>query len=69
MKWQPIGTAPKDGSLFIGWDSKHGRVRMRLYYDGATLRQETWAIDPSGLLEPPEPHLWQPDTGNLPDRP
>lgn len=69
MKWQPIETAPTDGSMFYGFDPKHGRLKMRRWQSGSALHQETWAIDPAGIIDPPEPTMWHPLSDFLPELP
>lgn len=44
--WQPIESAPRDGTRFLAWCPYVGRAIMRIH----GLHRETWAIDPSGKL-------------------
>lgn len=60
MDWQPIETAPQDFSAFVAWDPRQGRCIMRRKMRNGVLFDETWAIDPSGRMVPPEPILWAP---------
>ena len=52
-KWQPIETAPNDGTVFFAWCPHVGRVIMRI--DG--VHRETWAVDLSYRLGC-RPTLW-----------
>jgi len=53
--WQPIESAPRDGTRFLAWCPYVGRVIMRI--NG--VHRETWAIDPSGRLSC-DPSHWMP---------
>ena len=66
-EWQPIETAPKDGTYFIGWNGNLAFKTSRgKYYDkwphqegGPTFREEWNAYDSSSMW-PWKPTHWMP---------
>lgn len=64
-EWVSIKDCPTDKALFWAYDSKHRRVMARCWFEGATRHLETWAYDPSGLIDAPDPHMWW--DGPVPD--
>jgi hypothetical protein len=58
-EWQPIDTAPLDGTPFLAYCPKAGRVVMRQSMRNGTLHVETHVLDATGMMMA-EPYLWQP---------
>ena len=58
-KWQPIETAPKDGTQILIWD---GNVRIVAEWGDVPgdLRMGWWATNKSYLDSPYEPTHWAP---------
>jgi hypothetical protein len=57
-QWQPIGTAPKDGTVIFGfWEydtaELHNKYSMLMWMDSA------W-VDPNGIYEYTAPSSWMP---------
>lgn len=56
MEWQPIDTAPKDGTLFMAWCPKS---KLSLMVFNNPIESETWSLTgPSYVV--PEPTHWMP---------
>lgn len=58
-QWREMDSAPKDGTHFLAYCNKAGRVIMRRKQVGGIIESETWAVDRTGWLTA-EPHLWMP---------
>jgi hypothetical protein len=59
--WQPIETAPKDGTAIIGYDRSNNAAESRNYCeftrweDDRWIDPETWTIAPTHWMRIPEP--------------
>ena len=67
MDWQPIETAPKDGTHFIGWDGKRPfRCSAGKHYvlyphqDGGPTYRDVWNGHYYDSIMPENPTHWQP---------
>ena len=60
-EWQPIETAPKDGTVVVGYDRSNHHADDRNYaefmrWDGERWRDpDTWTITPTHWMPLPEP--------------
>lgn len=54
-EWQPIETAPKDGTMFVAWSKRDGMMNMVFYSQSSS---ETWSL--GGRIKNPEPTHWAP---------
>ena len=61
MEWQPISTAPKDGTVVIGYDRSNIHADARNYVEFVLWRgdrwidPETWTIKPTHWMPLPAP--------------
>jgi len=58
-EWQPIDTAPKDGSDILGYQSAAGCMRVVRWDDGGYTKQPGWRANIHSFVELPVTH-WQP---------
>jgi len=54
-EWQPISTAPKDGSLFLGCHAKHGFIEIMRYNGIGFGRDQFPVMFPTHWMPLPEP--------------
>lgn len=67
INWQPIETAPRDGTAFIGWDGKRAfRCSSVKYYvkwpheEGGPTFRDVWQGEYYDRVMPEKPTLWTP---------
>ena len=59
-EWQPIETAPRDGTRILGWNKYDGQLIYEKYMYGSNRQFQAWRAiyDTEGLAE--DPTHWKP---------